>query len=140
MYYSNEMGDLQKGEWYAILRYLNMKNIYYFPAFLALQSNLSPSHMTSPVSEERKNFIANNPTLSDSLHLSSLISLQFIVPKSHLLAHILKCHGLFSFNYASGVGQTGCEGIEQNWSFLNGVALSVYMMGPGGQWNTLNDI
>jgi hypothetical protein len=83
---------------------------------------------------------ANNPTLPNSLHLSSSISLQFIVPKFHLPAHIPKCHGPFSFNYASGVGRTDGEGVERNWSVLNGTAPSVSMMGPGGRWDTLDDI
>jgi hypothetical protein len=89
-----------------------------------------------------KNFIerSNNPTLPDSLRLSSSISLQFIVPKFHLPAHIPKCHGPFSFNYTPGVGRTDGEGVERNWSVLNGIAPSVSMMGPGGRWDTLDDI
>jgi Kyakuja-Dileera-Zisupton transposase len=83
---------------------------------------------------------ANNPTLPNSLHFSSSILLQFIVPKFHLPAHIPKCHGPFSFNYASGVGRTNGKGVERNWSVLNGTAPSVSMMGPGGRWDTLDDI
>ena len=81
-----------------------------------------------------------NPTLPNLLRPPSSISLQFIVPKFHLPAHIPKCHSPFSFNYTSGVGQTNGEGMEQNWLALNGVAPSVSMMGPGRQWDTLDNI
>jgi hypothetical protein len=89
-----------------------------------------------------KNFFtrSNNPTLSDTLRLPSSISLQFIVPKFLLPAHIPKCHGPYSFNYASGVGQTDSEGVERNWSALNGIAPSVSMMGLGGRWDTLDNV
>jgi Kyakuja-Dileera-Zisupton transposase len=86
------------------------------------------------------NMRSKNPKLSNTLRLPSSISLQFIVPKFHLPAHIPKCHGPFLFNYASGVGRTDGEGIEQNWSALNGIAPSVSMMGPGGRWDTLDDV
>jgi|SRR5712672_2260511 len=89
-----------------------------------------------------KHFVAqtSHPTLPNSLRLPSSISLQFIVPKFHLPAHIPKCHGPFLFNYTSGVGQSDGEGIERNWLVLNGIAPSVSMMGPGGRWDTLDDV
>ena len=153
MYRPNGMGDLQKGERYAIeiyrlqcltfasySRYSNMD-------YLLLSSIASTTIKSITISYDiacqwGKNFTvrSNSPTLPDSLRLPSSISLMFIVPKFHLPAHIPKCHGPFSFNYAPGVGRTDGEGVERNWSTLNGIAPSVSMMGPGGRWDTLDDI
>jgi hypothetical protein len=61
------------------------------------------------------------------------------VAKFHLQDHKPKCHVPYSFNFAPGVGRTDGEGVERNWSTLNGVASSVSMMGPGGWWDTLDN-
>jgi hypothetical protein len=147
------MGDLQKGKQYAILylsalnltfisysRYLNMDYLLLFSVVGTTIKSITISYDIA--CQWGKNFVArtNNLTLLDLLCLSSSILLQFIVPKFHLSAHILKCHSPFSFNYASGVGQTDGEGVERNWSILNGIASSVSMMGPGGRWDTLDDV
>jgi len=81
----------------------------------------------------------NAPSMPDSLHLPALTSLDLFVPKFHLPAHTPKCHAPFSFNFACGVGRTDGEGVERNWSILNGIASSVSMMGPGGRWDTIDD-
>ena len=56
----------------------------------------------------------NAPTMPESLHLSPSTLEKFFVPKFHLPGHVIKCQAPFSFNFASGVGQTDGEGIEQN--------------------------
>ena len=147
------MGDLQKGEWYAIeiywlqslmfasySRYSNMD-------YLLLSSIASTTIKSITISYDiacqwGKNFAvrSNSPTLPNSLRLLSSISLKFIVPKFHLPAHIPKCHSPFSFNYAPGVGRTNGKGVERNWLTLNGIAPLVSIIGPGGQWDTLNDV
>lgn len=38
-----------------------------------------------------------------------------------------------------GVGRTDGEGIERNWSEMNGVANSTSEMGPGSRHDTLDD-
>jgi Kyakuja-Dileera-Zisupton transposase len=149
------MGDLQKGERYANLDLLCQLQSLTFASYsrysnmdyLLLSSVMNTTIKSITISYDiacqwGKNFTVrtNNPTLPDSLRLPSSTSLQFIVPKFHLPAHIPKCHGPFSFNYASGVGRTDGEGIERNWSVLNGIAPSVSMMGPGGRWDTLDDV
>jgi Kyakuja-Dileera-Zisupton transposase len=73
------------------------------------------------------------------LHPPPSLQMTTLVPKFHLEAHTTKCHARYSFNYAIGVGRTDGEGVERNWSLLNGIASSVSMMGPGACWDTLDD-
>ena len=63
----------------------------------------------------------------------------FLIPKFHLQAHTTKCHTPFLFNFAKGVGRTDGEGVERNWSTLNGLASSLSQMTPGGRWDTMDD-
>lgn len=79
------------------------------------------------------------PTMPPALRIPSKTVIKYFVPKFHLVAHEPKCHTPFSFNFARGVGRTDGEGIERNWSVLNGIAPSVSMMGPGGRWDTIDD-
>ena len=65
---------------------------------------------------------------------------EVFVLKFHLPAHKPECHAPYSFNYAPGVGCMDGEGIERNWSVLNKVAPSLSMMGPGGRWDTMDDV
>ena len=73
------------------------------------------------------------------LQLPESLRLQFRVPKFHLPAHVPRCWAPYSFNFAKGVGRTDGEGVERNWSWLNGIARSLSMMGPGGRSDTLDD-
>jgi hypothetical protein len=73
------------------------------------------------------------------LHLPPALQLQFRVPKFHLPVHIKKCWAPYSFNFTKWVGRTDGEGVERNWSWLNGIARCVSMMGQGGRWDTLDD-
>jgi hypothetical protein len=81
----------------------------------------------------------NASTMPEWLRLAPSTTLELFVPKFHLPGHITKCQAPFSFNFAPGVGRTDGEGVERNWSMLNGIARSVSMMGPGGRWDTLDD-
>ena len=56
----------------------------------------------------------NAPGMPESLRLPTSTSLRTFVPKFHLPAHKVKCHALFSFNFAPGVGRTDGEGVERN--------------------------
>ncbi|KAK7433784.1 hypothetical protein VKT23_020552 [Stygiomarasmius scandens] len=38
--------------------------------------------------------------------------MRFVIPKLHILGHLLKCQELFSLNYTPGAGETDTEGIE----------------------------
>ena len=77
--------------------------------------------------------------MPEQLRLAPSTSVKFFVPKFYLPGHITKCQALFSFNFAPGVGRTDGEGVERNWSVLNGIARSVSMIGPGGRWDTIDD-
>lgn len=61
------------------------------------------------------------------------------IPKFHLPAHSEKDQIIYSLNFKEGVGQTDGEGIERNWSKLNGAASSTKQMGPGSRHDTLDD-
>ncbi|KAJ7241189.1 hypothetical protein B0H12DRAFT_963226, partial [Mycena haematopus] len=65
--------------------------------------------------------------------------IQFKVPKFHLPPHIKKCHAPFSFNFSKWVGRTDGEGVERNWSWLNMIARSVSVMGPGSREDTIDN-
>jgi Kyakuja-Dileera-Zisupton transposase len=79
-------------------------------------------------------------TIPRHLHPPDDTLFEVFVPKFHLPAHKPQCHAAYSFNYALGVGRTDGEGIERNWSVLNKVAPSLSMMGPGGRWDTMDDV
>ena len=82
---------------------------------------------------------ANDALTPPHLRPSPTTDIRFVVPKFHLEAHNAKCQAPFSFNYSVGVGRTDGEGVERNWSSLNGIASSVAMMGPGARWDTIDD-
>jgi len=85
------------------------------------------------------NFLVRMANMPYHLRIPRSLELQFKVPKFHLPAHVSKCWAPFSFNFTKGVGRTDGEGVERNWSWLNGIARCVSMMGPGGRSDTLDD-
>ena len=62
-----------------------------------------------------------------------------VIPKFHIVVHEELCQQLYSLHYTPGVGRTDGEGIERNWSVLNGAACSTKEMGPGTRRDTLDD-
>lgn len=75
-------------------------------------------------------------------HLRSSLqkeNLTGVIPKFHIVVHEQTCQLLYSLHYTRGVGQTDGEGIEHNWSALNGAACSTKEMGPGVRQDTLDD-
>ena len=77
--------------------------------------------------------------IPSELRLPPSAQIQYLVPKFHLKVHTPKCHAPFSFNYTPGVGRTDGEGVERNWSVLNGIVSSISMVGQGGRWDTMDD-
>ena len=73
------------------------------------------------------------------LRLALSKNITYLVPKFHLESHTPKCHAPFSFNYTVGVGRTDGEGVERNWSQLNGIVSSLSQMTAGGRWDTMDD-
>ena len=151
-YRPNGMGDLQKGERYVLLSMLSYENFIYL---LHRYVNMDYLFFSSIAGTSLRKIIGSydiackwgkhlqdrlESSIPQHLHPPPDTVLEVFVPKFHLPAHKPQCHALYSFNYAPGVGRTDGEGIERNWSVLNKVAPSLSMMGPGGRWDTMDDV
>ncbi|KAJ7775003.1 hypothetical protein B0H16DRAFT_1713447 [Mycena metata] len=66
--------------------------------------------------------------------------LWWAVRNFHLPAHKKGCHSPFSFHWLWGAGRTHGETVEQNWEFLNGIAVSTKMMGLGARHTALEGL
>ncbi|KAG6823243.1 hypothetical protein H0H92_010884, partial [Tricholoma furcatifolium] len=77
--------------------------------------------------------------LPEALQFVGNTVMYWAVPKFHLPAHKPDCHGPFALNYMHGAARTDGEGVERNWSWLNGAAASTSQMGPGSRHDTLDD-
>lgn len=86
------------------------------------------------------NFWRRMANFPEHIRLQTDIDIQFLVPKFHLPAHVPKCFAPYSFNFTRGVGRTDGEGVERNWSWLNGMARCLSMMGAGARWDTIDDL
>ncbi|KAF7321401.1 CxC2 domain-containing protein [Mycena kentingensis (nom. inval.)] len=72
------------------------------------------------------------------LHL--ILSLtRFVVPKMHIIAHIVLCRLLFDLRLVPGSGQTDGEGIERLWASIAGLAASSKLSGHGARADLLDD-
>lgn len=79
--------------------------------------------------------------MQEDLHLSiPEANLILLIPKFHLPAHQSSCQSYYSFNFATGVGRTHGETIEENWADSNKAAAQTKEMGPGSRQDTLDDI
>lgn len=79
--------------------------------------------------------------MNDELHLTiPEANLILLIPKFHLPAHQTSCQAYYSFNFATGVGRTHGETIEENWADSNKAAAQTKEMGPGSRQDTLDDI
>lgn len=67
-------------------------------------------------------------------------NITLLIPKFHLPAHKSGCQTYYSFNFATGVGSTHGETIEENWADSNKAAAQTKEMGPGSRQDTLDDI
>jgi hypothetical protein len=74
------------------------------------------------------------------LDLDNDHTIEGAIPKFHEPAHGKRCHTTYSLNYLPGVGQTDGEGIERDWSSVNGAARSTKEMGEGSRHDALDDI
>ncbi|KAG6806617.1 hypothetical protein H0H92_010664, partial [Tricholoma furcatifolium] len=89
--------------------------------------------------EYSKRFSVRMKTLPEPLQLAGNTVMLWAVPKFHLPTHKAECHGPYALNYLHGAGRTDGEGVERNWSWLNGAAPSTSQMGPGSRHDTLDD-
>ncbi|KAG1883671.1 hypothetical protein F4604DRAFT_1878922 [Suillus subluteus] len=111
------VGDLQKGE-----KYINMDYLF----FSAMR------HHEVVVLN-----VSYDIACQWSKHLCKTIN--FFIPKFHLLAHIEPCQIDFSFNFSQHVSHTDGEAPERGWANINPIASSMKEMGPGSWCDTLND-
>ncbi|KAH7905178.1 hypothetical protein BJ138DRAFT_1231765, partial [Hygrophoropsis aurantiaca] len=129
----NGVGDLQKGERYANMDYIFFSSIWNFPVdFLNISYDIA--------CQWHKNLWKRMENIPSALRLDyQSKSINFLVPKFHLPAHVDRCQTNFSFNFVPGVGRTDGEAIERGWANINPVASSTKEMGPGNRRDTLDD-
>ncbi|KAL1741225.1 hypothetical protein HDZ31DRAFT_84959 [Schizophyllum fasciatum] len=133
MFLPNGIGDLQKGE-----RFCNMT--YVLASAIAHEEvpNIVYSYDIACVFDKNlKQRIATLPS-----HLQRRIAeaaIRYFVPNFHLPAHRVACHAPYSNHFATGVGQTHGETVEENWFLLNKSAAQTKPMGPGTRQLTLDD-
>lgn len=151
MWRPNGLGDLQKGERYAMSFYacLPMAHISYRYCnvdFVVMSSLKNVKVQDILLSYDincqwSRNLEKRMEGLPPEIQLNlEDILLYFGIPKFHLEAgHGEDCHGPYSLNFKKGVGRTDGEGIERNWSHANGAAHSTREMGPGSRHDTLDD-
>ncbi|THV01172.1 hypothetical protein K435DRAFT_818118 [Dendrothele bispora CBS 962.96] len=130
----NAMGALQVGERYANIDFIKASLLQHIHKHLAL---LVSYDIVCQWSKKVINRLKKLPPLV-RLDLT-LRTISFVIPKLHILGHLISCQEKFSLNYTHGVGQTDAEGIERVWAGLGGVATSLKEMGPGSHHDTLDD-
>lgn len=147
------VGDLQKGEKYAKIRFVYSPSLtsrlqyrYVNMDYLILSSLRGNELVTLILSYDivcqwHKNFRARMETYPHSLQLNRYDELVvvFLVPKFHLPAHIASCQTAFSFNFTKGAARTDGEAPERGWADSNRMAPSTKEMGPGSRRDTLDD-
>ncbi|KAJ7191675.1 hypothetical protein B0H12DRAFT_1039767, partial [Mycena haematopus] len=126
-------GDLQRGE-----KYCNMDYLFFSSLIGIVLLTVVASYDIA--CQWCRNFWTRAEKMPTALKLPSWIEIIFKVPKFHLPPHVKACHGPYSFNFTKGVGRTDGEGVERNWSWLNWMARSVSVMGPGAREDTIDDI
>ncbi|KAG1908791.1 uncharacterized protein F5891DRAFT_1124415 [Suillus fuscotomentosus] len=130
---ANGVGDLQKGEKYINMDYLMFSALLAFTVTMIIISY-------DIACQWHKKLWTHMEGMPSRLHIPHRsMAIRFFVPKFHLKAHIAKCQRNFSFNWTKHVGQTDGEAPECGWSNINRVMTSTKEMGPGSQWDTLDD-
>ncbi|THU93004.1 hypothetical protein K435DRAFT_671013, partial [Dendrothele bispora CBS 962.96] len=133
---ANGYGQTQVGERYANIDFIVASLLRHICALLFLVISYDIACQWSKKIVER---FMNLPPLIRLVLIIRITRMRFVIPKLHILAHLLKCQELFSLNYSPGVGQTDAESIERLWSNLGPVTTSLKEMGPGSHHDTLED-
>ncbi|KAF7314223.1 CxC2 domain-containing protein [Mycena kentingensis (nom. inval.)] len=128
------VADLQRGE-----RYSNMDWV-----FFSLLQHIS--HLLwlivsyDIVCQWTKKLQERVKSLAPHLRINVIFALlRFVIPKLHILGHVLRCRLLFSLLLLRGGAQTDGEGIERPWSMIGAVAASTRASGPGSRSDQLDD-
>ncbi|KAF7321647.1 CxC2 domain-containing protein [Mycena kentingensis (nom. inval.)] len=130
----NGVGDLQRGERYGNMDYIVASLLRHIHE--RLRKVLSYD-IACQWWKELKERLAKLPPLV-RLHL--ILSLtRFVVPKMHIIAHIVLCRLIFDLRLVPGSGQTDGEGIERLWASIAGLAASSKLSGHGARADLLDD-
>lgn len=121
-----------------LLRYINMDYLF----FSAMRHHgvvvLNISYDIA--CQWSKHLWSRMSTLPSAYHLDyDSKTINFLIPKFHLPAHIEPCQIDFSFNFSRYVGRTDGEAPERGWANINPIASSTKEMGPGSRRDTLDD-
>ncbi|KAG2058703.1 hypothetical protein BDR06DRAFT_980165 [Suillus hirtellus] len=123
---ANGVGDLQKGE-----KYLNMDYLV-FSALTRFSTLLTINFSYDIACQWHKKLWDCLPTLPPHLQFNREgKTVNFVVLKFHIAAHIESCQTQFSFNWTPGVGWTDGEAPECGWANINRVASSTKEMALG---------
>ncbi|KAJ7797034.1 hypothetical protein B0H14DRAFT_3093238 [Mycena olivaceomarginata] len=119
----NGVGDLQKGE-----RFTNMD--YIFGSILHHKDpRLRKIISYDIVCQWWKFLLERMANLPPLVCITIILRLfRFVIPKMHIHAHTLDCHG-----------QTDGEGIERPWASIGAIASSTRVSGPGARHDALDD-
>ncbi|KAI0042910.1 hypothetical protein FA95DRAFT_1584271 [Auriscalpium vulgare] len=135
-YRKGGIADLQRGERYCNMDYAVLSTIARTAAgitMIVLSYDIACQYS--------KNFaarmLANYPQ-GFQINLGN-VTIVFVVPKFHLLAHGQQCQVDYNLHYTNGVGRTCGEGIEAGWADTNGSALSTREMSPESRHEGLDD-
>ncbi|OSC99710.1 hypothetical protein PYCCODRAFT_1372594 [Trametes coccinea BRFM310] len=129
----NGVGDTQKGE-----KYINSD--YVFASAMCHHRRVRKNVSYDIVCQWCKHLqerLAKFPS-----HLRIEIpkgSLKYVIPKLHYHSHKQLNHSKFSMNYVPGIARTDGEGIERRWWWIQPIASSTKVMGPGQRQGVLED-
>ncbi|KAJ3753281.1 hypothetical protein EV360DRAFT_97078 [Lentinula raphanica] len=130
----NGVGDLQRGERYSNMDYIFTSTLRHFSDLLHLLISYDIACQWS------KKLLERLKTLPPLVRLRGILKiLAFVIPKLHILGHIVKCQRSFNLSYTRGAGQSDGEGIERIWSGSGLLGTSTREMGPGSRQNTCED-
>ncbi|KAK7024195.1 hypothetical protein VNI00_016503 [Paramarasmius palmivorus] len=131
---ANRLGALQVGGRYANMDYIVASLLRHIPPAILLL--LSYDIMCQWSKKLYARFMALPPLVCQILTRRAL---KLVIPKLHILGHLLKCQENFSLLYTEGSGETDAERIERVWSGIGPVATSIKEMGPSSHHDTLED-
>ncbi|KAF7341647.1 CxC2 domain-containing protein [Mycena sanguinolenta] len=130
----NGVGDLQAGEKYGNMDYIIASAWCHFCTLLFFLLSYDIMCQWHKSLRERLKKLPSAVRL-----LLANYFVKFVIPKLHILGHLLKCWENFSLLYTLGAGQADMEGIERIWSSSGLMGASTREMGPGSQQDTLDD-
>ncbi|KAK7436280.1 hypothetical protein VKT23_019244 [Stygiomarasmius scandens] len=132
--FKNGMGATQVGERYANTDYVVGSFLRHISILLILVLSYDIACQWC------KKLVKRLKNLPPLVRLNLLLRIvKFVIPKLHILGHLIKCQEKFSLSYTSEVGQTDAESMERFWSGLGTIATSIKEMGPGSHHDTLED-